>query len=135
MLANFLTNASGILFSWRDSSSFRCYTLGQLCLCQCIFISCYPIVSSHNGVENVKVLNVGDNNLNSFKAPNADEINFVGNPLSSAEVVLTDDETELNSNALCCDFSWVNLAKLKLYVQIETTKISLQKKTLNSIFL
>ena len=35
MLAKFLTNACGILFSWRDNSSFRCYTLGLLCLWQC----------------------------------------------------------------------------------------------------
>ena len=30
-----LTNASGILFSWRDNSSPRCYALGPLCLWQC----------------------------------------------------------------------------------------------------
>ena len=36
MLAKFLTNASDILFSWRDKSSFRCYTLGPLCLWQCL---------------------------------------------------------------------------------------------------
>ena len=35
MFANFLTNASGILNSWRDNSSFKCYTLGPLCLWQC----------------------------------------------------------------------------------------------------
>ena len=35
MLAKFLTNASGILFCWRDNSSFRCCTLGPLCLWQC----------------------------------------------------------------------------------------------------
>ena len=35
MLAKFWTNASGLLFSWRDNSSFRCYTLGPLCLWQC----------------------------------------------------------------------------------------------------
>ena len=34
--AIWLTNASGILFSWRDNSSFRCYTLGPLCLWQCL---------------------------------------------------------------------------------------------------
>ena len=28
-------NASGILFSWRDNSSYRLYTLGPLCLWQC----------------------------------------------------------------------------------------------------
>ena len=32
-----LTNASGILICWRDNSSFRCYTLGPLCLCQNLF--------------------------------------------------------------------------------------------------
>ena len=36
MLAKFVTNASGILFSWRDNSSFRPYTLGPLCLWQCL---------------------------------------------------------------------------------------------------
>ena len=42
------TNASGILFSWRDNSSFRCYTLGPLCLWQCFpsqgfyHFSCLP---------------------------------------------------------------------------------------------
>ena len=35
-MAKFGTNASGILFSWRDNSSFRCYTLGPLCLWQCL---------------------------------------------------------------------------------------------------
>ena len=39
MLAKFLTNASGILFCWRDNSSFRCYTLGLLCLWQCFIFS------------------------------------------------------------------------------------------------
>ena len=32
MLAKFLTNASDILSWWRDNSSFKCYTLGPLCL-------------------------------------------------------------------------------------------------------
>ena len=27
----------GVLFSWKDNSSFRCYTLGPLCLWQCFF--------------------------------------------------------------------------------------------------
>ena len=36
MLAKFGTNASGILFSWRDTSSYRLYTLGPLCLWQCL---------------------------------------------------------------------------------------------------
>ena len=42
MLAKFLTNASGILFCWRYNSSFRCYTLGPLCLWQCfgVFSQC-----------------------------------------------------------------------------------------------
>ena len=34
-MAKFGTNASGILFSWRDNSSYRLYTLGPLCLWQC----------------------------------------------------------------------------------------------------
>ena len=34
-LAKCVTNASGILFSWRDNSSYRLYTLGPLCLWQC----------------------------------------------------------------------------------------------------
>ena len=35
-LAKFETNASGILFSWRDNSSYRLYTImGPLCLWQC----------------------------------------------------------------------------------------------------
>ena len=39
-LAIFETNASGILFSWRDlNSSFRCYTLGPLCLWQCFIFN------------------------------------------------------------------------------------------------
>ena len=38
MLAKFVTNASGIIFSWRDDSSFRCYTLGPLCLWQCLLL-------------------------------------------------------------------------------------------------
>ena len=33
----FLTNASGILFYCRVNSSFRCYTLGPLCLWQCFY--------------------------------------------------------------------------------------------------
>ena len=32
------TNTSGILFSWRDNSSYRLYTLGLLCLWQCFFV-------------------------------------------------------------------------------------------------
>ena len=36
MLTKFLTNASDILFSWRDNLSLRCYTLGPLCLWQCL---------------------------------------------------------------------------------------------------
>ena len=39
-LAKFGTKASGILFSWRDNSSYRLYsrvyTLGPLCLWQCL---------------------------------------------------------------------------------------------------
>ena len=31
-----LNNGSGILFSWRDNSSYRLYTLGPLCLWQCL---------------------------------------------------------------------------------------------------
>ena len=38
--AIWLTNASGILSSWRDNSSFRCYTLGPLCLWQCFLNQC-----------------------------------------------------------------------------------------------
>ena len=34
MLAKFLTKAIDIQFCWRDDSSFRCYTLGPLCLWQ-----------------------------------------------------------------------------------------------------
>ena len=34
-MAKFGTNASGILFSWRDNSSYRLYILGPLCLWQC----------------------------------------------------------------------------------------------------
>ena len=37
MLVKILSNASGILFCWRDNSSFRCYTLGPLCLWQCLW--------------------------------------------------------------------------------------------------
>ena len=42
MLAKSLTNASGILFSWRYNSSFICYTLGPLCLWQCfeVYLAC-----------------------------------------------------------------------------------------------
>ena len=36
-VGQFVTDASGILFSWRDNSSFRPYTLGPLCLWQCLF--------------------------------------------------------------------------------------------------
>ena len=36
LVVQFWTNASGILFSWRDNSSYRLYTLGPLCLCQCL---------------------------------------------------------------------------------------------------
>ena len=34
-LPKFGTNVSSILFSWRDNSSYRLYTLGPLCLWQC----------------------------------------------------------------------------------------------------
>ena len=37
MLAKFVTDASGILFSWRDNSSYRLYTLGPLCPWQCFW--------------------------------------------------------------------------------------------------
>ena len=37
-MAKFGTNASGILFSWRDNSSYRLHTLGPLCLWQCLFV-------------------------------------------------------------------------------------------------
>ena len=39
LVVKFVTNASGILFSWRDNSSFRVNTLGPLCLWQCFFDS------------------------------------------------------------------------------------------------
>ena len=35
-LVKFVTNASGILSSWRDNSSLRVNTLGPLCLWQCL---------------------------------------------------------------------------------------------------
>ena len=38
--AIWLTIASGILFSWRDNSSFRCFTLDPLCLWQCLLNLC-----------------------------------------------------------------------------------------------
>ena len=41
--AIWLTNASGILFSWRDYSSFTCYTLGPLCLWQCLHLHCQTL--------------------------------------------------------------------------------------------
>ena len=37
-LAKFGTNATGILFSWRDNSSSRVNTLGPLCLWQCFYL-------------------------------------------------------------------------------------------------
>ena len=40
---NFGTNASGILFSWRDYSSYRINTLGPLCLWQVFFVG-IPVV-------------------------------------------------------------------------------------------
>ena len=84
--------------------------------------------------ENVKILNVGDNNLNSFKAPNADEINFVGNPLTSAEVVLTDDEVELNSGmSFPIDLSLVT-GNLDLNLDDSSPpKFKLQKNTLSPL--
>ena len=41
----------GILFSWRDNSSFRCFTLGPLCLWQCLkMISlCKRLISALGG--------------------------------------------------------------------------------------
>ena len=47
--AKFGTNASGILFSWRDYSSYRINTLGPLCLWQyflCGDPSCHLVCSS-----------------------------------------------------------------------------------------
>ena len=40
-LAKFGISASGILFSWRDNSRFRLYTLGPLCLWQCLHLWMY----------------------------------------------------------------------------------------------
>ena len=54
-MAKFRTNASGILFSWRDNSSYRLYTLGPLCLWQCLLtVSVFRelnIIISHSGGE------------------------------------------------------------------------------------
>ena len=36
-MAKFGFNASGIIFWWRDNSSYKLYTLGPLCLWQCFF--------------------------------------------------------------------------------------------------
>ena len=44
MLANFGTNASGVLFSWRANSSLKVNTLGSLCLWQCFV---WPLCVSH----------------------------------------------------------------------------------------
>ena len=49
--AIWLTNASGILFSSRNNSSFRCYTLGPLCLWQC-FLRKGSVRCSYNWVCN-----------------------------------------------------------------------------------
>ena len=58
--AIWLTNTSGILFSWRDNSSFRCYTLGPLCLWQCFIY----IVEVVEGI--VEVTKVPKNDINNI---------------------------------------------------------------------
>ena len=56
-LAKFGTKESGILFSWRDNSSYRLYTLGPLCLWQCFFkISGFMVVNTHAVFSQEKTL-------------------------------------------------------------------------------
>ena len=44
--AKYGTNASGILFSWRDNPSYRLYTLGPLCLWQCFLTKIALLLNS-----------------------------------------------------------------------------------------
>ena len=83
--------------------------------------------------ENAKKIDVGDNQMNYFKSPNVNELNFVGNPLGASNTELSDDLDELKNEAeFPIDLSAVT-GELVLNLDESTpTKDKVQKNTMSA---
>ena len=83
--------------------------------------------------NNAKKIDVGDNQMNYFKSPNVNELNFVGNPLGATNTELSDDLDELKNEAeFPIDLSAVT-GELVLNLDESTpTKDKVQKNTMSA---